>query len=117
MSPVVLPAGTSSQCHCALPAPLARAAGAWPDLVLTVSDHLSLLSFALAASPSLQAFQESAKHFLALLLDLLAEPADSEMRLCQQSLLVRVPLSSFSPPSPPLTEALGLGVHLRGRAG
>uniref|UniRef100_A0A8B9DH38 non-specific serine/threonine protein kinase n=1 Tax=Anser cygnoides TaxID=8845 RepID=A0A8B9DH38_ANSCY len=36
---------------------------------------------------SLQAFQESAKHFLALLLDLLAEPADSEMRLCQQSLL------------------------------
>ncbi|XP_035187121.1 serine/threonine-protein kinase 36 isoform X2 [Oxyura jamaicensis] len=36
---------------------------------------------------SLQAFQESANHFLALLLDLLAEPADSEMRLCQQSLL------------------------------
>ncbi|KAM6132034.1 serine/threonine-protein kinase 36 [Phoenicopterus ruber ruber] len=36
---------------------------------------------------SLQAFQESAGCFLALLLELLAEPADSEMRLCQQSLL------------------------------
>ncbi|NXI71378.1 STK36 kinase, partial [Anseranas semipalmata] len=36
---------------------------------------------------SLQAFWESADHFLALLLDLLAEPADSEMRLRQQSLL------------------------------
>ncbi|XP_074885492.1 serine/threonine-protein kinase 36 [Buteo buteo] len=37
---------------------------------------------------SLQTFQESASCFLALLLKLLAEPADSEMRLCQQSLLV-----------------------------
>ncbi|XP_052648020.1 serine/threonine-protein kinase 36 [Harpia harpyja] len=36
---------------------------------------------------SLQTFQESASCFLALLLELLAEPADSEMRLCQQSLL------------------------------
>ncbi|NXK54426.1 STK36 kinase, partial [Chauna torquata] len=36
---------------------------------------------------SLQAFRESADHFLALLLDLLAEPADGEMRLCKQSLL------------------------------
>ncbi|NXL42919.1 STK36 kinase, partial [Podilymbus podiceps] len=36
---------------------------------------------------SLQAFQESAGCFLALLPGLLAEPADSEMRLCQQSLL------------------------------
>ncbi|NXS62087.1 STK36 kinase, partial [Brachypteracias leptosomus] len=36
---------------------------------------------------SLQAFQESANCFLALLPELLAEPADSEMRLCQQSLL------------------------------
>ncbi|NXT58518.1 STK36 kinase, partial [Pluvianellus socialis] len=36
---------------------------------------------------SLQAFQESAGCFLALLLELLAEPADSEMRLCHQSLL------------------------------
>ncbi|NWQ74793.1 STK36 kinase, partial [Columbina picui] len=36
---------------------------------------------------SLQAFQESASFFLALLLELLAEPADSEMSLCQQSLL------------------------------
>ncbi|XP_042639701.1 serine/threonine-protein kinase 36 [Tyto alba] len=36
---------------------------------------------------SLQAFQESAGCFLALLLELLTEPADSEMRLCQQSLL------------------------------
>ncbi|NXW59087.1 STK36 kinase, partial [Eurystomus gularis] len=36
---------------------------------------------------SLQAFLESADCFLALLPELLAEPADSEMRLCQQSLL------------------------------
>ncbi|NXY16063.1 STK36 kinase, partial [Atrichornis clamosus] len=36
---------------------------------------------------SLQAFQESADCFLALLPELLAEPVDSEMRLCQQSLL------------------------------
>ncbi|NWI18300.1 STK36 kinase, partial [Crypturellus soui] len=34
-----------------------------------------------------QAFQECAGHFLALLPELLAQPADSEMRLCQQSLL------------------------------
>ncbi|XP_008934660.1 PREDICTED: serine/threonine-protein kinase 36, partial [Merops nubicus] len=36
---------------------------------------------------SLQAFGESAGCFLALLPELLAQPADSEMRLCQQSLL------------------------------
>ncbi|XP_064926766.1 serine/threonine-protein kinase 36 [Columba livia] len=36
---------------------------------------------------SLQTFQESASCFLALLPELLAEPADSEMSLCQQSLL------------------------------
>ncbi|NXJ59813.1 STK36 kinase, partial [Rostratula benghalensis] len=36
---------------------------------------------------SLQAFRESAGYFLTLLPELLAEPADSEMRLCQQSLL------------------------------
>ncbi|NXK96389.1 STK36 kinase, partial [Formicarius rufipectus] len=36
---------------------------------------------------SLQTFRESAACFLALLPDLLAEPLDSEMRLCQQSLL------------------------------
>uniref|UniRef100_A0A663MZL2 non-specific serine/threonine protein kinase n=1 Tax=Athene cunicularia TaxID=194338 RepID=A0A663MZL2_ATHCN len=72
--------------------------------------HVSLLSFAPAASPSLQAFQESAGCFLALLLELLAEPADSEMRICQQNLLVRVPLSPFSQPSSPGTEAVGLGM-------
>ncbi|NXK80439.1 STK36 kinase, partial [Amazona guildingii] len=36
---------------------------------------------------SLQAFQESAACFLSLLPELLGDPADSEMRLCQQSLL------------------------------
>ncbi|NXY76235.1 STK36 kinase, partial [Glareola pratincola] len=36
---------------------------------------------------SLQAFRESAGCFLALLPELLAEPAGNEMRLCQQSLL------------------------------
>ncbi|NXE40473.1 STK36 kinase, partial [Ptilorrhoa leucosticta] len=36
---------------------------------------------------SLQVFQESADCFLALLPELLAVPVDSEMRLCQQSLL------------------------------
>ncbi|NXH26746.1 STK36 kinase, partial [Myiagra hebetior] len=36
---------------------------------------------------SLQAFQESADCFLALLPELLAAPVDAEMRLCQQSLL------------------------------
>ncbi|NXC56893.1 STK36 kinase, partial [Aleadryas rufinucha] len=36
---------------------------------------------------SLQAFQESADCFLALLPELLAAPVDTEMRLCQQSLL------------------------------
>uniref|UniRef100_A0A8B9PZW8 non-specific serine/threonine protein kinase n=1 Tax=Apteryx owenii TaxID=8824 RepID=A0A8B9PZW8_APTOW len=36
---------------------------------------------------SLQAFQECASRFLALLPELLAQSADSEMRLCQQSLL------------------------------
>ncbi|NXU49421.1 STK36 kinase, partial [Turnix velox] len=42
---------------------------------------------------SLQTFQESARCFLALLPELLAEPADSEMRLCQQSLLCFTVLS------------------------
>lgn len=51
-----------------------------------------------AASPSLQVFRESAGCFLALLPELLAEPADSEMRLCQQSLLVRRPC--FPSPHP-----------------
>ncbi|XP_053925763.1 serine/threonine-protein kinase 36 isoform X6 [Cuculus canorus] len=37
---------------------------------------------------SMQVFRESAGCFLALLPKLLAEPADSEMRLCQQSLVV-----------------------------
>ncbi|XP_032549014.1 serine/threonine-protein kinase 36-like isoform X2 [Chiroxiphia lanceolata] len=41
---------------------------------------------------SLQTFQESAGCFLALLPELLAEPVDSEMRLCQQSLLWWQPL-------------------------
>ncbi|NWS68552.1 STK36 kinase, partial [Crotophaga sulcirostris] len=36
---------------------------------------------------SLQAFLESTGCFLALLLELMAEPADCEMRLCQQSLM------------------------------
>ncbi|XP_062435074.1 serine/threonine-protein kinase 36 [Rhea pennata] len=36
---------------------------------------------------SLQTFQECAGHFLALLPELLAQSADSEMRLCKQSLL------------------------------
>ncbi|NXU18054.1 STK36 kinase, partial [Pardalotus punctatus] len=41
---------------------------------------------------SLQAFQESADCFLALLPELLAVPVDSEMRLCQQSLLCFIQL-------------------------
>ncbi|NXC02024.1 STK36 kinase, partial [Orthonyx spaldingii] len=41
---------------------------------------------------SLQAFQESADCFLALLLELLAAPVDTEMRLCQQSLLCFIQL-------------------------
>ncbi|XP_027534643.1 serine/threonine-protein kinase 36 isoform X2 [Neopelma chrysocephalum] len=41
---------------------------------------------------SLQTFQESAGCFLALLPELLAQPVDSEMRLCQQSLLWWQPL-------------------------
>ncbi|NXD01653.1 STK36 kinase, partial [Certhia familiaris] len=40
-----------------------------------------------AQKDSLQALQESADCFLALLPELLAAPLDSEMRLCQQSLL------------------------------
>ncbi|NWU09047.1 STK36 kinase, partial [Cephalopterus ornatus] len=41
---------------------------------------------------SLQTFRESAGCFLALLPELLAEPVDSEMRLCQQSLLCFIQL-------------------------
>ncbi|OWK63218.1 Serine/threonine-protein kinase 36 [Lonchura striata] len=49
--------------------------------------HVSLHSSALAAPHRLQTIQESADCFLALLPELLAVPVDSEMRLCQQSLL------------------------------
>ncbi|XP_068543306.1 serine/threonine-protein kinase 36 isoform X6 [Anas acuta] len=66
----------------------------WCVAVLTDLVRVTTVYFSSACSleeseqkDSLQAFQESANHFLALLLDLLAEPADSEMRLCQQSLL------------------------------
>uniref|UniRef100_A0A8C3B5Y7 non-specific serine/threonine protein kinase n=1 Tax=Cairina moschata TaxID=8855 RepID=A0A8C3B5Y7_CAIMO len=66
----------------------------WSSTVLTDLVMVTTVYFSSACSleesgrkDSLQAFQESASHFLALLLDLLAEPADSEMRLCQQSLL------------------------------
>ncbi|KAM9189314.1 serine/threonine-protein kinase 36 isoform 2-T2 [Mergus octosetaceus] len=66
----------------------------WCSTVLTDLVMVTTVYFSSACSleergqkDSLQAFQESANHFLALLLDLLAEPADSEMRLCQQSLL------------------------------
>ncbi|NWW73365.1 STK36 kinase, partial [Climacteris rufus] len=41
---------------------------------------------------SLQTFQESADCFLALLPELLSEPVDSEMRLCEQSLLCFIQL-------------------------
>ncbi|XP_053925764.1 serine/threonine-protein kinase 36 isoform X7 [Cuculus canorus] len=45
-------------------------------------------SWRVEAPSSMQVFRESAGCFLALLPKLLAEPADSEMRLCQQSLVV-----------------------------
>ncbi|XP_053925762.1 serine/threonine-protein kinase 36 isoform X5 [Cuculus canorus] len=44
-------------------------------------------SWRVEAPSSMQVFRESAGCFLALLPKLLAEPADSEMRLCQQSLV------------------------------
>lgn len=97
----MLPVDSSSACWCVLPAPLARAIQTWPDTVLTTRDRVFLLSSAPIASPSLQVFQESASCFLALLLELLAEPGDSERRLCQQSLLVSAPLCLPSPHSFP----------------
>lgn len=105
----MLPVDSSSACWCVLSAPLARATWTWPDPVFTTRDHVLLLSSAPIVSPSLQVFQESAGCFLALLPELLAEPDDSERRLCQQSLLVSAPLSPFSPLFPPGTEDVGLG--------
>ncbi|OXB77119.1 UNVERIFIED_CONTAM: hypothetical protein H355_007766, partial [Colinus virginianus] len=59
------------------------------DLIMVTTAYFSSeCSLEESRQDSLQTLQESASHFLALLLDLLAEPADSEMRLCQQSLLV-----------------------------
>ncbi|NXC42459.1 STK36 kinase, partial [Penelope pileata] len=58
------------------------------DLIMVTTVYFSSeCSLEESRQDSLQTFRESANHFLALLLDLLAEPADSEMRLCQQSLL------------------------------
>lgn len=71
--------------------------------------HLPLLP-----PPSLQAFQKSADFFLALLPELLAAPVDTEMRLCQQSLLVRVPPSPSTTPPASGTEAMGLSVYVGG---
>ncbi|NXW95977.1 STK36 kinase, partial [Alopecoenas beccarii] len=66
----------------------------WCIIVLTDLLTVTAVYFSSACSleesgqkDSLQAFQESARCFLALLPELLAEPADSEMSLCQQSLL------------------------------
>ncbi|OXB69198.1 hypothetical protein ASZ78_011318 [Callipepla squamata] len=58
------------------------------DLIMVTTAYFSSeCSLEESRQDSLQTLQESASHFLALQLDLLAEPADSEMRLCQQSLL------------------------------
>ncbi|NXL88452.1 STK36 kinase, partial [Alectura lathami] len=58
------------------------------DLIMVTTVYFSSeCSLEESGQDSLQTFQESANHFLALMPDLLAEPADSEMRLCQQSLL------------------------------
>lgn len=91
---VVLSAHSSSQCECVLPAPLARTIWACP--------HSKGPCFSALICPcSPPSLQESADCFLALLLELLTVPVDSEMRLCQQSLLVRVlPSSSFTPSGP-----------------
>ncbi|XP_005154140.2 serine/threonine-protein kinase 36 isoform X2 [Melopsittacus undulatus] len=66
----------------------------WCITVLTDLIMVTTVYFSSECSPeesgqndSLQAFQESAACFLSLLPELLADPADSEMRLCQQSLL------------------------------
>ncbi|XP_031446366.1 serine/threonine-protein kinase 36 isoform X2 [Phasianus colchicus] len=57
------------------------------DLIMVTTIYFSSeCSLEESGQDSLQTFQDSANHFLALLPDLLAEPADSEMRLCQQSL-------------------------------
>ncbi|XP_068804998.1 serine/threonine-protein kinase 36 [Struthio camelus] len=56
------------------------------DLIMVTTAYFSS-ECGLQQKGSLQAFQESAGHFLALLPELLAQSADSEMRLCQQSLL------------------------------
>lgn len=52
-SPVVLPADSSSQCECVLPALLARAM--WG--VLTAWGHVCLLSSAPAAPPACRTFR------------------------------------------------------------
>ncbi|XP_015724427.1 serine/threonine-protein kinase 36 isoform X2 [Coturnix japonica] len=58
------------------------------DLIMVTTGYFSSeRSLEKSGQDSLQTFQESANYFLSLLPDLLAEPADSEMRLCQQSLL------------------------------
>ncbi|XP_065607299.1 serine/threonine-protein kinase 36 [Cyrtonyx montezumae] len=58
------------------------------DLITVTTAYFSSeCSLEESRQDSLQTLQESANQFLALLLDLLTLPADSEMRLCQQSLL------------------------------
>ncbi|XP_072197896.1 serine/threonine-protein kinase 36 [Excalfactoria chinensis] len=58
------------------------------DLIMVTTVYFSSeRSLEKSGQDSLQTFRESANQFLALLPDLLAEPADSEMKLCQQSLL------------------------------
>ncbi|XP_021256128.1 serine/threonine-protein kinase 36 isoform X3 [Numida meleagris] len=58
------------------------------DLIMVTTVYFSSeYSLEESGQDSLQTLRESANHFLALLPDLLAEPADSEMKLCQQSLL------------------------------
>uniref|UniRef100_A0A8C3M1W1 non-specific serine/threonine protein kinase n=1 Tax=Chrysolophus pictus TaxID=9089 RepID=A0A8C3M1W1_CHRPC len=58
------------------------------DLIMVTTIYFSSeCSLEESGQDSLQTFRDSANHFLALLPVLLAEPADSEMRLCQQSLL------------------------------
>ncbi|XP_010287026.1 PREDICTED: serine/threonine-protein kinase 36, partial [Phaethon lepturus] len=58
------------------------------DLLMVTSAYFSSECYLESEQKdSLQAFRDSAGCFLALLPELLAEPADSNMRLCQQSLL------------------------------
>ncbi|XP_030341350.1 serine/threonine-protein kinase 36 isoform X2 [Strigops habroptila] len=66
----------------------------WCITVLTDLIMVTTVYFSSECNPeesgqkdSLQAFQESATSLLSLLPELLADPADSDMRLCQQSLL------------------------------